>query len=337
MKYIGLLSSAASGKLGGVVASHNRGGTYFRHHAIPTQPRTPAVRAVRNQLAAFSSAFKALTAAQISGWNALGSTVTLKSKLGTTYNPTGQQLFVSCNKHLAEINITTTLTTAPTIPSIPAISTFAITQGGTAAAPATVTAINYTLSPALPSNYGVVVRASSTQSAGRTFIGKSKYRTLAGYNPATGAPASLLTIFTNKFGPLPQNGVISFALRLVDPASGFAGPLVTATYAFYQPVGTNLYTITAANATLSIGTGTIPVVATITDNGDFTGAVSWQVLNLPPGATYTAVPNPDAAAPTITISKGTLTIANEGTYACVVQASYGTFVATANFTLTVAA
>ena len=95
MKYIGLLSSAASGKLGGIVASHNRGGTYFRHHAVPVQPRTPAQTAVRNQLQGFSSAFKNLTPTQIAGWNALALTVTLKSKLGTTYNPTGQQLFVS--------------------------------------------------------------------------------------------------------------------------------------------------------------------------------------------------------------------------------------------------
>jgi len=61
MKYIGLLSSAASGKLGGIVASHNRGGTYFRHHAVPVQPRTPAQTLVRNQLQGFSSAFKSLT------------------------------------------------------------------------------------------------------------------------------------------------------------------------------------------------------------------------------------------------------------------------------------
>ena len=123
MKYIGLLSSAASGKLGGVVASHNRGGQYFRQHKIPTQPRTAAQKLVRNQLQSFSAAFKALTASQVAGWNALGLTVTLKSKLGTTYHPTGQQLFVSCNKHLANIGVTTLLSNPPSIPSIPGFTT----------------------------------------------------------------------------------------------------------------------------------------------------------------------------------------------------------------------
>ena len=337
MKYIGLLSSAASGKLGGVVASHNRGGTYFRHHSIPVQPRTPAQRAVRNQLAAFSSAFKSLTSAQISGWNALGNTVTLKSKLGTTYNPTGQQLFVSCNKHLAELGISTVLQTAPTIPTIPSISALSITQGGTSGAPATVTAINYSVSPALPANFGVVIRASSVQTAGRTFIGKSLYRTLQGYYPASSAPASLFSIFTTKFGPLPQNGIISFSFKLVDPVSGFAGPAVTATYQFYQPVGTDLFSITATNESLSIATGSVVLPVTITVNGTFDGAVSWQVLNLPAGATYTIAPNPSASAPTVTINKGTLTTAAEAAYPIQVQASYGSFSVTANATLTVTA
>ena len=75
MKYIGLLSSAASGKLGGVVASHNRNGSYMRRHVIPVQPRTPAQRAVRDQFSGLSSAFRNLGASTIAGWNALANSV----------------------------------------------------------------------------------------------------------------------------------------------------------------------------------------------------------------------------------------------------------------------
>ena len=63
--------------------------------------------------------------------------------------------------------------------------------------------------------------------------------------------------------------------------------------------------------------------------------MSWQVLNLPAGATYTVVPNPSASAPTVTINKGTLTTAAEGAYPIQVQASYGSFGVTANATLTI--
>ena len=337
MKYIGLLSSAASGKLGGVVASHNRGGTYFRHHAVPTQPRTPAQRAVRNQLAAFSSAFKALTAAQISGWNALGATVTLKSKLGTTYHPTGQQLYVSCNKHLAEINISTSISTAPTIPSIPSIASFTITQGGTSGSPATVSAINYTVSPTLPDNFGVVVRASSVQSSGRTFVGKSLLRTLAGYNPASGAPSSFYSSYIAKFGPLPQNGIIQFAIKLVDPVSGFAGPVVTANYAFYQPVGTDLFSISvgAQGGTTTSGSGTVTFLITPTAIGSFAGAINYSASNLPANCTYTFTHNPYTVASANTGSVVAAS-ATPGTYTIDWIVSYGTFSVTTPATLTIA-
>ena len=278
MKYIGLLSSAASGKLGGVVASHNRGGSYFRHHTIPTQPRTSAQRAVRNQLASLSSAFRNIGAANIAGWNALGSTVTLKSKLGTTYHPTGQQLFVSCNKHLLEAGINTELDIAPTIPTIPGIGTFAITQPSPGSA---VTTIPWTVAGGLDSGMAVVVRATSVQSAGRTFAGKSLYRTLGYANPASGLTADFFTLYTDKFGALPQAGVANFSLKYVDPSSGFAGPLVTASMAFSQPSGSDLFsfTMTSNPVTLSIGTGTVNDVVILTGHGTFGGAISWSVID----------------------------------------------------------
>lgn len=333
MKYIGLLSSAASGKLGGIVASHNRGGSYFRHHAIPTQPRTASQRSVRNQLAAFSSAFKGLTATQIAGWNALGATVTLKSKLGTTYHPTGQQLFVSCNKHLAAIGIATVLGTAPTIPSIPGISTFTMTQPtpGT-----TVTAFDYTITPALPADFGVEVRATSVQSNGRSFAGKSLYRTLAGYNPATSTPSSLFAIYTARFGPLPQTGIISFQLRLVDPASGFAGAPVTANVTFSQPVGTDLFTVAvgAQSGATTAGTGTVTFDVTPTANGGFAGAVNYSASGLPANCTYTFTTNPLNVATPNTMSVHA-TAAAAGAYTISVVVSYGTFSVSTPATLTI--
>jgi hypothetical protein len=340
VKYIGLLSSAASGKLGGIVASHNRGGQYFRHHSIPTQPRTPAQRAVRNQLAGFSSAFKALSAANVAGWNALGATVTLKSKLGTTYHPTGQQLFVSCNKHLAEIGITTMISTAPSVPTIPAITGFTVTNVGTISSPATVSSMAWSASGASQANFGLVAKATSVMSTGRTFAGKSLYRLIGYANPASGMAADFYTMYTNKFGALPQSGIISFELALIDPASGFKGAVVTANFQFYQPVGTNLFSITAANKTLSITTGDVTLTPNLTDNTNngvtFAGAINWSLNNLPANVTYTISANPSATAPTFTISKGS-TSPTIGVYSCEVLGTYGSFEASAGFTLTVTA
>jgi hypothetical protein len=336
MKFTSALIAAGSGHLGGLVVSHNRGGQYMRRRAIPTQPRTTAQRAVRNGFAAFSSAFRTISLTQVAGWNALGATVTLKSKLGLTYHLTGQQLFVSCNKHLGTIGIATQLSTAPTIPSIPGISVFTITQGGTPGSPATVTAINYTLSPALPSNFGVVVRATSVMSAGRTFAGKSQYRTLGYANPASGLANSLLTLYTNRFGPLPQAGIISFALKLVDPVTGFAGPPVTATYAYNQPVGSDLYSVAngAQTGATTAGSGTVTFSVTPTAIGGFSGALYYSASNLPALCTYTYAHNPYSVASPNTLSVIAAS-ASPGTYTIDTIVTYGTFSVTTPATLTI--
>ena len=335
MKYIGLLSSAASGKLGGIVASHNRGGTYFRHHAVPVQPRTPAQTLVRNQLQGFSSAFKSLTQAQIAGWNALALTVTLKSKLGTTYNPTGQQLFVSCNKHLAAINITTLLTNAPTIPSIPGFTSFTV---ATTSAYGYTTAITGTYTPSPSASFGIELRASSVLSAGRTFVGKSQFRTLAGYNPATGLTTDLLTPFLAKFGPLPSSGMIAYELRYIDPASGFAGAPIRATVSFQQTPEGSLFALSVASVASSLSAGTPVAKAvtwTYTQNGGFTGAVQWAITGLPTGVTASISANPDASEPTITLIASAAAII--GTYTCAVQGTFGSFVNSTPLTVTVVA
>ena len=335
MKYIGLLSSAASGKLGGIVASHNRGGTYFRHHAIPVQPRTPSQTSVRNQLQAFSSAFKALTPAQIGGWNALALTVTKKSKLGTTYNPTGQQLFVSCNKHLSAIGIYTLLANAPTIPSIPGFTSFTVSNAATYGY---VTAITATYSPALSASYGIELRASSALSAGRTFIGKSQFRTLAGYNPATNLTTDLLAPFLAKFGPLPASGIIAYELRYIDPASGFAGATIRATTTFQQTPQGSLFALSAATVADSLNASapvSKAVTLTLAAAGNFTGAIQWSITGLPTGVTMTIGTNPDAAFPTTSLIASAAAI--PGTYTCAVVGTFGTFTTSTPLTVTVVA
>lgn len=334
MKYIGLISSAASGKMGGVVASHNRGGSYLRAHVIPVQPRTSSQTANRNQLAAFSGAFKALTAAQVAGWNALGQTVTLKNALGGSYNPTGQQLFVSCNRHLASLGITTTLTNAPSIPSIPGLTTFSVAPTYTSGVLSSFT-LSYT--PTMPSNFGVLLRATSVQSNGRTFLGKSAFRTLAGYNPATGIPSSVSTAYTNVFGPLPGTGYVGFELKLIDPVSGFAGPPIRATCNFLSTATADLFTLASAAqaGTTTAGTGTVTFVITPTAVGSFTGAVTYEVTGLPANCTFSFSANPKAVSSTVTLSV-TATGATAGTYHPQVTGSYGTYSTSVSPTLTIA-
>ena len=56
-------------KIGGQVASKNRGGAYMRNKVTPVNPQTAAQTAIRNRLAGLSQAWRALTAAQRAAWN----------------------------------------------------------------------------------------------------------------------------------------------------------------------------------------------------------------------------------------------------------------------------
>ncbi len=326
MKYIGLLSSAASGKLGGVVASHNRGGQYFRQHKAPTQPRTAAQKLVRNQLQAFSAAFKSLTASQVAGWNALGLQVTLKSKLGTTYHPTGQQLFVSCNKHLANIGVTTQLSNPPSIPSIPGFTTFTATPTYAAGV---VTAFGLAFTPTPSSAFGLQVRATSTMSAGRSFIGKSQYRNVYSTNPAAYVDAAMFTAYVARFGPLPGQGSIGFAARYVDPASGFAGTPVSVMMPFSQSAAGVSYTFASVDSgVFAHSTSTGIKTCTVTNLGRGSISLTWAVSGLPGGVTVAWTVNPQSiATPAVaTFTLPALAVLGVGTYPIQISATFGTFV-----------
>jgi len=325
MKYIGLLSSAASGKLGGIVASHNRNGQYFRQHKIPVNTRTTAQKAVRNSLQAFSSAFKSLTAAQIAGWNALGLTVTLKSKVGTAYHPTGQQLFVSCNKHLSNIGVTTQLSNPPSIPSIPGFTTFTATPTYAAGV---LTAFGLAFSPTPSSSFALQVRATAAMSAGRSFVGKSAYRNLYSSNPANYVDATMFTNYVARFGPLPGLGSIGFQARYVDPASGFAGTPVSCLMSFSQSAAGVSFTFTSADSgTFAHSSSTGVKTQTVTNLGRGSISLTWSVTGLPNGVTAAWTVNPQSiATPSVlTFTLPALAICGIGTYPIDIIATFGTF------------
>lgn len=359
MKYIGLLTSAASGKLGGLVASHGRAGQYMRRHAIPVQPRTPAQRLVRNALAAASADFKSQGTTLIAGWNSLASTITLKSKIGTTYNPSGQQLYVSCCKHLASLGITPNFTAIPSVPSIPGITAFTASLVGNGT---TVTGFGLATvpTPSTFAGYGVVVRATGIQSPGRTFVGKSAYRNIysaypaalvdtatAGTNQIFGNVASGTTPATGyvgKFGPLPAAGQIGFELRLIDAIGGFAGPPVSLLVGFIQSSsgvsfavsvsaqsGTGLQTATTGTAIFTT------TISAVTPAG-FTQALTYSYSGLPVGTTAAwthATLTASTTSNTLTITCGGTGVA-AGTYTANAIITFGSYTATVPLYITVA-
>jgi hypothetical protein len=90
----GLAVSEMSGKFGGVVAAHNRGGQYFRQFRVPTDPSSERQQQYRGYMAAANVAWKALTQAQRDAWDAYAANTPWRNKLGDTIYLTGFQWFV---------------------------------------------------------------------------------------------------------------------------------------------------------------------------------------------------------------------------------------------------
>ncbi len=98
MLFKGLLGVELSGALGGVVASHNKGGTYFRERVIPTNPNTPQQQAVRNAVSSLSSFWQdGLTPTQRDAWETYARNVTVPNRLGDQVNISGMAHFVRSN------------------------------------------------------------------------------------------------------------------------------------------------------------------------------------------------------------------------------------------------
>jgi hypothetical protein len=87
-----------SGSLGGLVASHNKGGTYLRRRSVPTDPGSTAQTQVRNALGALAQDWTAvLSPSQRAGWDTYAAGVSWVDSLGQTIQLSGINMFIRSN------------------------------------------------------------------------------------------------------------------------------------------------------------------------------------------------------------------------------------------------
>jgi hypothetical protein len=91
------LMTQASGSLGGITASRNKSGMYFRSRATPTNPNTPYQVAVRAIMAQLAAAWGSLSATNQGLWQEYAWNVPVLNPLGDQIELTGQQMFIRSN------------------------------------------------------------------------------------------------------------------------------------------------------------------------------------------------------------------------------------------------
>lgn len=203
-----------SKKIGSVVFSTNHYNPFARIRVKPINPRSAAQTAQRDLLSNNSKAWKALSQAEILGWNVLAGMLPKKNRLGQQMTNTGENLYNSCNNNISSGG-GSAISTPPTIDQndVPSLLGVAITCAAGA--------VSMAFTPGTVATNIVEVKASSPLSGGRTY--NSNFRVIGTFASNATSPQVLTTMYTGKFGIAPVAGqVVFFEIRVIDNLSGFA-------------------------------------------------------------------------------------------------------------------
>lgn len=210
---------ALSGKNGGTINSHNKGGTYTKNFAMPTNPRTIYQIGQRNKFTTFSQQWRSLTNAQRLAWIAAAPTFPYVNAVGDVKYLSGSALFNKLNINLAVIGVAPIL--IPPVPSgVTAVTTIVPTYVGG------VVTVAYTPTP-VPAGSSWLLWATPGLSPGVYFV-KNKLR-LVGILPATTASPDIITVlYTARFGAAAVGSKVVFGLQPMNAVTGEMGLMLEA-------------------------------------------------------------------------------------------------------------
>jgi hypothetical protein len=190
VKFKPILGSDLSGHIGGVVASHNTYGPYFRQRVRPVNPKTLAQQAQRSSIAAVSQTWRSLDPSVIAEWAA--ATISKTSRKGDKINLSGQAAFMNVNTLRRRMSLPI-VSDPPTSTEVPAITTPTI-----AFTSATTLTITFAGDAWNAPNGGVIMSGALLTSAGKSYATPNR---AIGFkvNPGTGA-VSVTVPFATPIG-----------------------------------------------------------------------------------------------------------------------------------------
>jgi len=216
----GSIVSAMSGKMGGIVASHNAGGQYLRQYSVPTNPSTIYQEAVRNAIATLTSRWTSvLTQDNRDQWAVFAANMTTTNPLGDTGLNPALSWYCACNVPRIQAGIAvvdagpSTFTMATLTPPVATIT-----------AAGTTVSLAFTNTDAWANEAGgyLLVYASRPQSVGINFF-KGPYRYSGKVTGAATPPTSPATI-TLAFASGPTGSKQFFQVRCVRADGRISAP-----------------------------------------------------------------------------------------------------------------
>lgn len=215
MKF-GAIVTDGRGKIGGHVASKNRGGAYLRTKVTPANGQTTFQNAVRATFTTLSQGWRALTQGQRDAWNAAVTDFSRTNIFGDLINPSGINLYQRLNNNLLSIGEAAIST--PPLPA--AVGACVLLSATNAVAAGTMTLV---MDGAVPADTTVKIFATAPMSAGKSFV-KSEYRQIGTMPAAEATPFNVKALYLAKFGSQGEVGQkVFFKLLPVNKVTGQAG------------------------------------------------------------------------------------------------------------------
>lgn len=213
----GIAVSQLSGSVGGITASRNKGGQYFRNRAIPVTSTTAAALAQKARLAAATSDFQTLTVAQRLAWREYAAQNPSVNALGMPKQLTGHQIFVGIHSRMSQAG-DTPLVSPPIVPAADALVTMSITADiGTGS-----TEVAFTTTP-LDATEHLWLTAAKVQSTAINYVENLK-RVITITAAALSSGFDYQTVLEAVLGTMVEGETVHMFAAVYDDASGLLSP-----------------------------------------------------------------------------------------------------------------
>lgn len=192
MKFLSQLVTSASGKIGGIVASRNAAGSYFRSRVKPTNPKTLAQSGARSQFATASKQWQNLTDSVRGAWKMWAAEHPKRDRLGVTVARTGQQEYVGQWIANTAAAVAVAVTPPPGDRVTPPVFASATISAATGVG-------SFTLLAAPPTGAKLTLSCTPVLPPGRAFLGKPSLRVPSGTISGMSGNFTLTNIGSTSF------------------------------------------------------------------------------------------------------------------------------------------
>jgi hypothetical protein len=205
------------GKLGGHVASKNRGGNYLRTKVTPVNPQTAAQTNVRAIFGGLASGWSALTEAQRDSFNGRVQEYAKTDIFGDLKAPSGKALYQRLNQNLA-LTGQAAITTCPAAGYTPFAEDFEV-NGDVSSSTLEIEFQNDL------TGYVLMVFATAPVSQGTNYV-KNRLRMITAVGGTNAAPITIFNVYQQAFGTPAVGDKIFIGVKVVNDGGG-ASPLQT--------------------------------------------------------------------------------------------------------------